>query len=438
MLHRCVAEEIARLAPANARVLVAVSGGPDSQALLHALAQTREVIAAGIDHGLRNDAARELDLAEALASRLSVPFVRRSVEVKRGNVMNEARKARYAALSAIATEHAATFIALAHTASDQLEQTLLELVRNNGAHGIRGIPKKRGKIIRPLLTTTRDEVLAYLDAHGIAYATDPSNSDTRRSRARLRHEVVPVLKALNPGIERTISAWTTQRARDERLLDRAARRHLARHTNLRRGPAFAQAAPHIALSALRSPLGERTLSLWLEEILGIVPRRRLIERIMAGTLRAAPRVRAAEGLFHADGETLWFIPKTTNSYAHQLTVPGTVDVAQTRITATLGDPPADLRSSALVAFDADDLQIPLVVRAWQAGDRFVPFQQGRKAHSVKVSDLFINAKVPRALRSSWPVVIDGDRIIWVVGLRRSNVAPITASTRRAVTLAVLA
>lgn len=437
MLRHRVARELARLIGPTARVLVATSGGPDSQTLLHALAHGHRVVAAGIDHGLRAEAARELELAEALADQLGVPFVRRTVTVASGNVMHEARKARYAALHAIAREHGARFIAVAHTASDQLEQTLIELVRNNGAHGIKGIPEKRGIIVRPLLTTTRDEVLAYLTEHAIPFATDPSNADRQRTRARLRHDVVPVLKALNPSVERTITPWLRERSRDEALLDRRARKLVEHARNRRSTPSFVPVVEHIEAAPIL-PDAPRALAVWLRDVLQLTPRRRLLERLGRGILRARSSVRSREGTFSFDGTTLWFIPASSTTYSASLEVPGEVRVARARITAAAGDPPQNLHVVDAVAFDADDLQIPLVVRAWRRGDRLVPFQRGSEGHSVKVSDLFINAKIPRALRSSWPVVVHGERIIWVVGLRRSNAAPITASTRRAVTLAVSA
>ena len=433
ILRLRVVKELARLTKGNARILVATSGGPDSQALLHALAD-HKIIAAGIDHGLRAQAARELDVAEALAKELGIPFVRRSVTLTPGNVMQQARKARYDALRSIAREHGAKYIAVAHTATDQLEQAVLDLVRNNGTRGLTGIPEKRGMIVRPLLTTTRAQVLAYLEKNAIPYATDPSNADTKRSRARVRHDVLPVLRALNPRIDERIATWSTQRRTDERFLDRAAHRLLEKHRNAHPVPKFVEAPPHIAITALRGPLGRRVLTAWLETI-ALVPRRRLVERLMTLVSRIPGSIRASEGMFAHDGTTLWHTP-APGDFALELSVPGDVRIAQSRMTATLGDPPAELRVADAVAFDARDLQIPLVVRAWRNGDAFRPFNKGLAGHTVKVSDLFINAKVPRALRSVWPVVTCGDDIVWVVGLRRSNAAPITSETQRAVTLAV--
>ncbi|MBC7794323.1 MAG: tRNA lysidine(34) synthetase TilS [Clostridia bacterium] len=438
MLRRRVASALERLAPRSARILVATSGGPDSQALLHALATTHELVAAGIDHGLRPAAAAELDYAEALAQKLGIRFVRRAVRIAPGNVMQQARKARYTMLEAIAQEYELAHIAMAHTASDQLEQLLLEIVRNNGSRGLKGIPEKRGMIVRPLLGTSRDEVMTYLARHGIKYATDPSNNDMKRSRARIRRDVVPVLKTLNPSIEQNIVPWISDRRHDERILDRRARGYVLAKRNRQKLPIFIPPVEHLEITPLTAT--KRVLATWLR-MLGCIPRQHLVNRIMRGILSGGSRVLALEGSFDFDGKTLWFLPTAPAVYSLALLVPGDVELAQSRINARLGDPPANLRSTLMVAFDADHLHLPMVVRGWRNGDKFLPFNGVGKdkavAHTVKVSDLFINTKVPRALRNTWPVVVHGDEIVWVVGLRRGNQAPITAQTRRAVTLAVL-
>ncbi|HEY8076100.1 MAG TPA: tRNA lysidine(34) synthetase TilS [Labilithrix sp.] len=197
-------------------VLVAVSGGPDSMALLDVLATLAPkrgvgVFAHGVDHGLRREAAAELDRAEALAHELDVPFGRTRVDVARGgNVQARAREARYEALAAAARACRASAIATAHHADDRAETVLLRLLRGAGARGLAVLPAraplvKGVDLVRPLLRARRADILTHLDRHAIPFATDPSNADPRYVRTRVRREVLPLLESLDPQIVRHLA-----------------------------------------------------------------------------------------------------------------------------------------------------------------------------------------------------------------------------------------
>ena len=199
--------------PRGARILVATSGGPDSQALLDVLASLRKPLglvihAHGIDHGLRETASAELDLAEALAGHLDVPFRRTLLRVAEGsNLQARARTARYQALEAAAE---GGLIATGHQADDRAETVLLRLLRGAGPRGLAVLPPQADHRIRPLLRATRADVLAHLERHHLAYATDPSNRSTRFLRTRVRHELLPLLSALSPQIVAHLCALADQ------------------------------------------------------------------------------------------------------------------------------------------------------------------------------------------------------------------------------------
>ena len=157
-----VSEVLYRILPRHARVIVATSGGPDSQALLHLVASLREkngisaILAVGIDHGLRLEARDELGLAEGLAKSLELPFEPLDVHVsKHGNLLEQARNARYEGLESARRQFEADAILVGHTATDQLETILMRLARGTGPEGIGGIPEVNGYIMRPLLNITR-------------------------------------------------------------------------------------------------------------------------------------------------------------------------------------------------------------------------------------------------------------------------------------------
>jgi tRNA(Ile)-lysidine synthase len=188
------------------RVLVAVSGGPDSMALLDVLARLAqklrfEVVAHGVDHGLRPEARAELDLAEEHARRLGVPFGRSLVDVPAGgNLQARARTARYGALERAQQGSGATWLATAHHADDRAETVLLRLLRGSGPRGLAVLDARSGTRIRPLIRARRADVLSHLERHRVAFASDPSNRDRRYLRVRVREEVLPLLTELSPGI----------------------------------------------------------------------------------------------------------------------------------------------------------------------------------------------------------------------------------------------
>lgn len=203
----------------GSHLVVAVSGGRDSMALLHVLAKLRKPLgftlaAHGIDHGLRESAARELDLAERFASDLDVPFERTQVKIDRrgGNLQERARVARYSVLERLVSSPGAgasasaeaagstPFLATAHHADDRAETVLLRMMRGASASGLAVLPPRLGFKIRPFVRATRAAVDLHVARHHIPYSDDPSNADPRFLRTRVRSEVLPLLRELSPGI----------------------------------------------------------------------------------------------------------------------------------------------------------------------------------------------------------------------------------------------
>jgi tRNA(Ile)-lysidine synthase len=199
-------------------VLCACSGGPDSTALLHALALLRkrfghEVVAHGVDHGLRPEAAAELALAQQVAEAVNVPFAVTQLHVAPGgNLQARARSARLEALALAAIAAGASTIATGHTADDRAETLLMRLLRGSGPHGLAVLPPTAPlpvalpeglvapMLIRPLLRARRADVLAHLMRHRLQFAHDPSNADPRFTRVRVRRELVPLLEDLSPRV----------------------------------------------------------------------------------------------------------------------------------------------------------------------------------------------------------------------------------------------
>jgi tRNA(Ile)-lysidine synthase len=230
------------------RILVAVSGGADSMALLHCLALLGRksglaVVAHGVNHGLRREAGAELDIAETFAGSLGVRFERSEVVVPPGgNLQARARRARFAELDAAAAGNDCTLIATGHHADDRAETVILRLLRGSGPRGLAVLPPRAGRLIRPLVRARRSDIEAHLSRHGIEVATDPSNSDRRFLRVRVRLEVMPLLEALSPQIVAHLAALADQLgqgapptlvAPDGQILQ-LSRRHLEQITRAQR------------------------------------------------------------------------------------------------------------------------------------------------------------------------------------------------------------
>ncbi|MFO0580898.1 MAG: tRNA lysidine(34) synthetase TilS [Anaeromyxobacter sp.] len=295
-----------RLAGPADTVLAALSAGPDSTALVAALAELRDagalgpVLALHVDHGLRPGGEADARSAAAACAALGVPFRSVRVEVGPGNVQAEARRARYAALRRAALDVGATRIATGHTRTDQAETVLMRLLRGAGARGLAGIPPRRGAVIRPLIDRSRAEGLAHLAARGLAWRDDPTNATPRYLRNRLRQALWPAALALAPRAEAALARAADLAREDERALSARARRLVSAGelgvARLSRSPAAVRRRVVRALwraAGSPAPLG----AAHVETVLGILgpgrPRRirlpaGLEARVRAGRLEVGP------------------------------------------------------------------------------------------------------------------------------------------------------
>lgn len=432
---------IQRLIGQNARVVIATSGGPDSQALLHVMARLKDdlrfqqVWAVGIDHGLRAEAKNELVLAKNLAEQHGIAFFSIPIRVPRkGNLLAQARKERYRALQTFAKEYGADCIATAHTATDQAETVLLNLTRGCGVKGAAGMQEKHGSIVRPLLTVTRDQIFEYLKKNRIPYAMDPSNKDSNRARTQLRENLLPILKTLNPRAEQNIERFTRLARADENLLSK----HAAKETKRRRDRFESL---HLdGFEELEFPVAVRVLQLFLSSHHVRVNQKKL-SGLYQGCCKKRFSATFSKMDFRVEQNRLWC--EQDWSYSLAVSLPGRHEIPWwgIEIAAEVENPDpsttpvpflGDGKNS--VAFDLDHLHLKLRIRSWEHGDHLVPF--GLSGHK-QVGDMFTDAKIPTILRPLWPVVVHGEELIWVVGLRRGNTARISPDTKRVLWLQAL-
>lgn len=201
-------------------LLVAVSGGGDSSALLHVLSIVAPrlgltVVAHGVDHGLRPEASLELDRAAELAARCGVPFERTRVSVTPGgNLQARAREVRYRALRDAMRTTGATRIATAHHADDRAETVLLRLLHGAKPSGLAVLPPSDGSLVRPLIRARKSDIVAHLTRHDVPFSDDPSNQNRRFLRVRVRLELMPLLEELSPAIVSHLTALADEVGRD--------------------------------------------------------------------------------------------------------------------------------------------------------------------------------------------------------------------------------
>jgi tRNA(Ile)-lysidine synthase len=235
-----LAEGAARLqVPDGAANELAFSGGPDSTAMLQGAARLApdrgwRLTVAHLDHGLRSTSADEAAAVASTATGMGLPAEVARVDVaalaagEHRSIEDAGRQARYRFLEEVAAGLGAeALIATAHTADDVAETILLRLARGSGLRGVRGIPARRGRIIRPLLLARRATLRAALDAAGIGYITDPSNSNLAHARNRVRAELLPAVERLNPAAVEALTRFGRLAADDDDLLDALAAAELA-------------------------------------------------------------------------------------------------------------------------------------------------------------------------------------------------------------------
>ncbi|MCJ7822411.1 MAG: tRNA lysidine(34) synthetase TilS [Armatimonadetes bacterium] len=430
-------------------VLVAISAGPDSTALLHALVQLRtrrrfRVRACHVHHGQRGEEANaDAAFARTLARSLRVPFSQHRADVRafadenRVSIETAARTVRYQALERAADRAGASRIATGHTADDQAETVLMNLLRGTGPTGLAGIPSVRGRLIRPLLDVTRADVEAYCNAQHLEYRLDSSNLDRAFTRNRIRHDLLPALRVAQPRVDAILCRLADiMGAENDYMAAQTA--HALREVGAQRPEEIGVACAPFAL--LPKALQRRVLRAAVARLKGdeldieLERVEALVALALSGRTGAIVELPGGVRAERTYGEVVFSLvapPSPAVSREWSLPVPGEVilqelGMALTAARSRARRAPASPMSALL---DAQDNALPLTVRTRRRGDRFTPF--GMKG-SVKLQDFFVNAKVPRALRAWVPLLLCGDTIAWIVGHRISDRFKVTARTRRTI------
>lgn len=433
-------------------MVVGVSGGPDSTMLCHVLHRLREsydltLTVAHLNHGVRgSEAARDARFVEQCARRLGLLCVVKEEDVPaycRENARSfqeGAREIRYRFLEEVREKSRAKKIALGHNADDQAETIMLWLLRGAGLKGLGGMPPVRnGVIIRPLIETTREEIESYLREKGIDFVVDSSNLKGDYERNRLRQELFPLLKKhYNPRLVKSLVTTASIISMENQYLEDIAQKKLKLILASKNHASAVIDCTRFA--ALPLVIQLRCLRTVLEGIKGDlqgIAATHLYDltAIMAGT--EAHRLLKLPGGIRAE-KSYRFLTLTTEpasitpAFSYRFdALPGRVMIPEIgrQITFTLtrgcGGEALKMKPSC-ACLDAEKTHMPLTIRSVKPGDAFQPL--GMKGEK-KLQDFFTDEKVPRPERKRVPLVVFGDEVAWVGGMRISHRLRVTAKTR---------
>ena len=389
-----IAISLHRILEPGERVLVAVSGGPDSLALLSILREILPVVplhlsVAHFDHGWRADSENDRDFVASIAATWGFDFHTARAPAGTPHTENAARTARYAFLRQTATQTSSTAIALGHTLDDQVETLLLHLLRGSGSRGLAAMRRRDGDLARPLLDIARDDIEAYLSRLHLTPRRDASNADPRFTRNRLRQQLLPAVDAFDPAARELLARTADILSEEDRFLE-AQVAGLPEDIATDRD-AFAQLPPAL--------------------------QRRVIRRLVPGAsfLEVEARRRGEAAGLRQPG-------------------PEAPETPAVRATTCTCDPTRFRARDQVGHLDADRVRLPLTVATRKPGDRMRAL--GLK-EPKRLQDILVDAHVPRQVRDSLPVVSDSEEIVWIPGVTVAESKRVTSATQRQLHLEIV-
>ena len=442
------------------RIVVAVSGGPDSVALLSCLVALSSrwnwaLNIGHVNHGLRGTESEEdADFVEKLGKYFGVPVSIRQARLKKQDakfgkqsLQAYAREARYQALETILQERNATKIAMGHTVDDQAETVLMWMLRGSGTGGLSGIPPKRGgRIVRPFLDMPRSDILGYLEQRQLTYRMDSSNSQPVYLRNRLRQDLMPHLKEYSPGLVNILSRQA-EIIRDDHAYLEIVAAEAFHQICVTEGERRLQ-LDKIALLALPIAIRRRVVRYGLQQLKGNTHGLRfdVVQRLLGGLEQGQSGwtmninnvdviLEYNRLVFSKRGAIL---PDDLNPppFAEVgLDLPGEVlwPLTGQRMIVSINqaaETPSQLHNLEM-HLDADTFTPELLLRSWRPGDVFCP--KGFGGRQKKLQDFFSDMKLPRSQRAKVPLLVAPEGILWVGGLREDERFQVSRTTKSVVT-----
>ena len=439
------------------KYIVALSGGADSVSLLFVLKHLEHELGIGVEAAHCNfhlrgaESVRDEEFCKQLCYRLSVPLhlihfdTQAYADLHRVSIEMAARDLRYGYFENLRRDIEAQDICVAHHRDDSVETVLLNLVRGTGLRGLRGIQPRNGNIIRPLLSLSREDIVQYLDALGESYVTDSTNLHNDVKRNKIRLDVMPLLRELNPSVSQSIFESSLRVGEALKVFDEAMKRSIANVTATSPSHHLTISPPHHLVISVERLKQQPSPEYTLHEILSSYGFTSAQIELIYGSLDtcSAGKIIASDSHELAfDRGSLLVQPRTNVAdSARSMRIPETgtyvfSDSLKIKVAAEdCGDDYVPSRAADCVCLDASDIKFPLTLRHIEQGDRFVPFgMNGMKLVSDYLTDRKKNVFEKRAQL----VVTDAQqRIVWLVGERTDNRFRISKETSKALRLTLL-
>lgn len=439
---------------ADDSVLVSVSGGPDSVALLHFLFSVRTELdiklhVFHLNHLIRGEVSFEdAAFVEELANQLDLPISSLSFDIpayicsKNLSLQEGAREVRYQLLHEVGMEVGADKIALGHNADDQVETFLMRIIRGTGPFGLKSIPPVRGQIVRPLIEITRKEIEEYLDRNSIKYRLDESNLKLDYLRNRVRHQLMPLLVAQNDRFHQNVLTTIKLISDDESCLDKLAEQAFKEISR----PADMITFSYAELSKFSLAVQRRVIRRAIETLKGNLREIefRHIDIILTEMEANGTRIDLPGGIvvINEYGDLVFTFReelKTDSLLGKELSIPGTTGISSLgiEINATFQDPKkVDLNRDTdreRAFMDFGKIKLPLLVRTRRLGDRLIPLGMSQEK---KLQDFFVDKKVPKRKRDKIPLIESQGRIVWIGGIVIDERVKVTDHTKKILVLEV--
>jgi tRNA(Ile)-lysidine synthase len=423
----------------DSKLLVALSGGIDSVVLCEVLHQLKYTFAvAHCNFGLRaEDAEADQLFAKKLAKKYEVPFFTENFDTRafaaqeKLSIQMAARTLRYTWFEQVRQQEGYDYIATAHHSNDLTETIVLHLTKGTGIAGLHGIPAKNGHIIRPLLTVTKDDIFDFVTEQRLIWREDTSNETTKYQRNKIRHEVIPVLKEINPNLEETMQHTAERVSQAEAIVH-------AYIDNLRQQSIKeAEDAVYLSLVPLQNATG---LPVVLHELLRPFnfSYTVVLELVEALDGLSGKQFDSPSHTLVKDRDQLVITPRNLSRFGSVTIAENQTEVNEEHVHLSLRYVPAsEYRLNTkphVAALDAGLLKFPLRLRPWQEGDWFVPLGMNGKK---KISDFLIDKKIPANLKAKTLVLVSDQSIVWIVGRRLDNRFKVTEKTEQVLEVTLL-
>jgi len=420
------------------RILLAVSGGIDSLVMAHLFKKAGyDCAIAHCNFQLRGkDSHLDESFVRSMAGQMEIPVFIKLFDVdkemkERGiSLQMAARDLRYNWFEKLMAEHSFDRVATAHNKNDSVETFFLNLSRGTGIRGLKGIPSRRGNIIRPLLFATRKQIESYQKSQLIEYREDASNLETKYQRNKIRHDVLPLMEQINPGFMEIMEGNMDRIAEVFDIYDAAIQKI--------RKDLFVEKAGKITIHTEKLK-ALKPMQTWLFELFSPYGFTRMqcegIQKILdAGPGRQS--ISTSHRLFK-DRDHMILVPAGSDSFERYyldspekhsfLPFPLDMEVMDREELQSI---PNDPWTACL---DLDEIQFPLTVRRWMHGDYFFPLGM---AQNKKLSDFFVDEKVPLPEKEQIWIMASGKKIVWIMGHRIDHRFRITPSTSRVLMLRI--